>query len=142
MNGTAQVVSGFLAFGVLHIKTGGFAPWQWFMIITGAITLATAVAYFLWFPDSPATAWFLTPEERVMAIERIKVNQTGLGSKVWKKDQYVVECYTDKCIDIQHISRFIEALTDPKTWLFALFSCLDNIPNSLTNQRRYHALLS
>jgi ACS family allantoate permease-like MFS transporter len=28
----------------------------------------------------------------------------------------------------------IEALTDPKTWLFALFSVLDNIPNSLTNQ--------
>ena len=28
----------------------------------------------------------------------------------------------------------IEALTDPKTWLFALFSILDNIPNSLTNQ--------
>ena len=30
----------------------------------------------------------------------------------------------------------IEALTDPKTWMFALFSCLDNIPNSLTNQRQ------
>ncbi|KAG8783282.1 hypothetical protein FRC12_019886 [Ceratobasidium sp. 428] len=117
MNGTAQIISGFLAFGVLHIKTEGFAPWQWFFIITGVITLATAVSYLLWFPDSPATAWFLTPEERIMAIERIKVNQTGIENKVWKKDQ------------------FIEALVDPKTWLFALFSCLDNIPNSLTNQR-------
>jgi ACS family allantoate permease-like MFS transporter len=28
----------------------------------------------------------------------------------------------------------IEALMDPKTWLFALFAALDNIPNSLTNQ--------
>ena len=28
----------------------------------------------------------------------------------------------------------IEALTDPKTWLFALFSTLDNIPNSVFNQ--------
>jgi ACS family allantoate permease-like MFS transporter len=28
----------------------------------------------------------------------------------------------------------IEALTDKKTWLFALFAALDNIPNSLTNQ--------
>jgi MFS transporter, ACS family, allantoate permease len=28
----------------------------------------------------------------------------------------------------------IEALTDPKTWLFALFAIFDNIPNSLTNQ--------
>jgi ACS family allantoate permease-like MFS transporter len=30
--------------------------------------------------------------------------------------------------------QFIEALVDPKTWLFALFSALDNVPNSLTNQ--------
>ena len=28
----------------------------------------------------------------------------------------------------------IEALTDTKTWLFALFAALDNVPNSLTNQ--------
>ncbi|CAE6462461.1 unnamed protein product [Rhizoctonia solani] len=117
MNGTAQIISGFLSFGVLHIETRGFAPWQWFFIITGAITLATAAAYFMWFPDSPATAWFLSPEERVMAIERIKVNQTGVENKVWKKDQ------------------FIEALMDYKTWLFALFSCLGTVPNSLTNQR-------
>jgi hypothetical protein len=34
-----------------------------------------------------------------------------------------------------HISRMVEALTDPKTWLFALFSALDNVPNSLTNQQ-------
>lgn len=30
----------------------------------------------------------------------------------------------------------IEALLDPKTWVFALFSALDNVPNSLTNQRQ------
>lgn len=30
----------------------------------------------------------------------------------------------------------IEALTDPKTWLFALFSILDNVPNSFLNQRQ------
>lgn len=29
----------------------------------------------------------------------------------------------------------IEALLDPKTWMFALFSALCNVPNSLTNQQ-------
>lgn len=29
-----------------------------------------------------------------------------------------------------------EAILDPKTWFFALFACLDNVPNSLTNQRQ------
>ena len=28
----------------------------------------------------------------------------------------------------------IEALMDPKTWLFALFAAFDNVPNSITNQ--------
>jgi hypothetical protein len=30
----------------------------------------------------------------------------------------------------------VEALKDPKTWIFALFAVLDQIPNSLTNQRQ------
>jgi hypothetical protein len=34
-----------------------------------------------------------------------------------------------------HISRMIEALTDPKTWLFALLSALCNVPSSLLNQQ-------
>ncbi|KDN37345.1 hypothetical protein RSAG8_10233, partial [Rhizoctonia solani AG-8 WAC10335] len=45
MNGTAQIISGFLSFGVLHIETHGFAPWQWFFLPlikvnqTGVITI-------------------------------------------------------------------------------------------------------
>ncbi|KAF8073573.1 MFS general substrate transporter [Lyophyllum atratum] len=118
MNGTAQIVSGFISFGALHIKTKSFEPWQWLMIITGILTLLTAVAYWFLFPDSPTTAWFLTPPERAIAVQRIKVNQTGVENKHFKKEQ------------------LIEALLDPKTWLFALFSALDNVPNSLTNQRQ------
>jgi len=118
MNGTAQIISGFISFGALHIKTEAFEPWQWLMIITGALTLMTAVAYWFLFPDSPTNAWFLTLEERAIAVRRLKENQTGVENKHFKKDQ------------------MIEALLDPKTWLFALFSCLDNIPNSLTNQRQ------
>ncbi|KAI0743076.1 MFS general substrate transporter [Daedaleopsis nitida] len=118
MNGTAQIISGFLSFGTLHIKTETFEPWQWLMIITGILTLITAVAYWFFFPDSPTNAWFLTPEERAKAVKRIQENQTGVENKHFKMEQ------------------FYEALTDPKTWLFALFSALDNVPNSLTNQRQ------
>jgi ACS family allantoate permease-like MFS transporter len=87
------------------------------MIITGLITLTTAVLYWFLFPDSPTNAWFLTPEERAKAIFRIKENQTGVENKTFKKGQVV------------------EAMKDPKTWLFALFTALCQVPNSLTNQR-------
>ncbi|KAH9886673.1 MFS general substrate transporter [Cubamyces lactineus] len=118
MNGTAQIISGFLSFGTLHIKTSKFEPWQWLMIITGILTLITAVLYWFLFPDSPTNAWFLTSEERAKAVKRIQENQTGVENKHFK------------------IEQFYEALRDPKTWLFALFSALDNVPNSLTNQRQ------
>ncbi|GBE86842.1 Thiamine pathway transporter THI73 [Sparassis crispa] len=118
MNGTAQIISGFISFGTLHIKTQGFEPWQWLMSITGVLTLVTALAFWLYFPDSPTNAWFLTREERIIAVRRIKENQTGVENKQFKSKQ------------------FYEALRDPKTWLFALFSAVNNVPNSLTNQQQ------
>ncbi|KAF5373654.1 hypothetical protein D9758_000775 [Tetrapyrgos nigripes] len=118
MNGFAIIFLGFVAFGVLHTHTDNFMPWQWLMIITGILTLITSVLFWFLFPDSPTTAWFLTPEERVLAVERIKVNQTGVENKHWKRDQ------------------FIETLTDRKIWVMALFAAILNIINSLTNQRQ------
>ncbi|KAK0243317.1 major facilitator superfamily domain-containing protein [Armillaria nabsnona] len=118
MNGTAQIISGFISFGTLHMKTNSLQAWQWLMIILGVLTMVTAIIFWFLFPDSPTNAWFLTPEERSSAVQRIKENQTGVENKHFKKEQ------------------MIEALTDVKIWLFALFSVLADIPNSLVNQRQ------
>jgi len=88
------------------------------MIITGSLTLIVAVVYWFLFPDSPTNAWFLTHDERAKAVQRIRINQAGVENKHFKKEQ------------------MIEALKDPKTWLFAFFSGLSNIFNSLSNQRQ------
>jgi ACS family allantoate permease-like MFS transporter len=56
------------------------------------------------FPDSPVNARFLTPEERIIAVSRLKVNQTGVENKTFKRSQ------------------MIAALKDPKTWLFFFFA--------------------
>ncbi|KAM0748114.1 MFS general substrate transporter [Meredithblackwellia eburnea MCA 4105] len=116
MNGTAQCVSGLLSYGIHHIHSKHIQDWQILFLLTGALTFVLGIVWWFIFPDNSATAWFLSSEERGMAIERIRVNQAGTENKVWKRHQ------------------FVEALTDVKIWLFVLFSCLDNIPNSLTNQ--------
>lgn len=83
------------------------------MIITGTLTLLTSTAYWyvsrlavdrlvsdvlalfrFLFPDSPTNAWFLTPDERAKAVQRIKENQTGVENKHFKPEQYVVLCFT------------------------------------------------
>ncbi|KAJ7510161.1 major facilitator superfamily domain-containing protein [Mycena galericulata] len=109
MNGFAVIFLGFVAFGVLHTNTHNFMPWQWLMIITGLITLVTSVLFWFFFPDSPTTARFLTVEERILAVERIKVNQAGVENKHWKRSQ------------------FISAVKDPKIWLLATFAALSSV---------------
>ncbi|KAN0077177.1 Major facilitator superfamily domain containing protein [Tylopilus felleus] len=118
MNGFAVIILGFIAYGVLNTHTSNVMPWQWLMIITGAITLLTSVLFWIFFPDSPTNAWFLTPEERIAAVTRIQVNQTGVENKLFK------------------IEQFYETVKDPKTWLLAFFAATANIVNSLTNQRQ------
>ncbi|KLO10428.1 MFS general substrate transporter [Schizopora paradoxa] len=118
MNGAAIIFLGFVAFGVLHTKSTHVHPWQWMMIITGLVTFVTSILFWFLFPDSPANAWFLTPADRRLAALRIKENQTGMENKHFK------------------IEQFWEAIYDPKTWLFALFAGIAQVPNSLSNQRQ------
>lgn len=54
----------------------------------------------IFMPDSPVDAKFLTTDDKLIAIERLRMNQMGIGSGVWKWD-HVIEC-----------------LLDPKTWLW------------------------
>ncbi|KAI9935116.1 hypothetical protein ASPWEDRAFT_54123 [Aspergillus wentii DTO 134E9] len=112
----SPITSGLLSYGVLWIKTGTFSPWKWFMVLTGGITVLLGVAVFLFFPDSPVNASFLTPRERAQAILRIKDNHSGIEQKHFKKYQ------------------FIEALKDRKSWLFFLHSWSQEMANGITNQ--------
>lgn len=87
-NGVAAIVGGFIAFGVAHIKlTVTPHRWQWFMII---MTLLSAITSGLWFwrmPDNPTSAKFFSEDEKLHAVQRIRINQNGVETKVWKKYQ-------------------------------------------------------
>lgn len=54
---------------------------QYIFIIYGSATLTMGLLIFLALPDSPSTAWFLTKEERSIAIRRVAMNQTGDASE-------------------------------------------------------------
>jgi len=106
-NGFAQIVSGFLAFGVAHLSLNAkLARWKLLMVIYTALTLLIGTWFLIVFPDSPVKARFLTEEEKSKAVKRVQSNQSGTETKVWKHEQ------------------FIEALKDVKTWLFFLFAAI------------------
>lgn len=87
-NGVALILSGFVAFGVAHINAKAHPrQWQWFMIITSIASLVISILYFWYMPDNPANARFLTKEEKVLVVQRLRINQNGVETKVWKKYQ-------------------------------------------------------
>lgn len=85
--------------------------WQLVFLVVGLFTAAMGAAFLYLMPDSQLNARFLTPRERLLAVERIRVNQQGVGNKHFK-------WYQCK-----------EALTDPMVWAFVFYSFVADIPN-------------
>lgn len=75
-------------------------------LLTGGLAFTVGVAVTLWMPDSPVHATFLTKEERVIAIERVRNDQGGTENKKIKRYQ------------------LIETLLDVRTWLIVLITLL------------------
>ncbi|KAF2967771.1 hypothetical protein GQX73_g5829 [Xylaria multiplex] len=116
-NGWGQIVGGVVAYGIATAHDSLLIKgWQLIFLVFGLFTALMGVFFLYWMPDSQLNARFLTEHERLMAVERIRVNQQGVGNKHFK-------WYQCK-----------EALTDPMIWAFALFSLFGNIPNGgITN---------
>ncbi|GAM41174.1 hypothetical protein TCE0_041r14101 [Talaromyces pinophilus] len=90
-------------------STGSLSSWQLLYVVFGAITIALAICFYFIVPDSQLSAKFLTPAERVVAVNRIRVNQQGIGNRKFKAYQA------------------IEVLKDPRTYLYFAFQFIANI---------------
>ena len=113
-NGFAQVFGGLLAYGIaISVQNHGskLPGWRIIFLSLGLITTALGICLGFYLPDNQLQARFLTDEEKVLAIERIRANEQGVGNRHWKRYQ------------------FEEALKDPQTWLFFLYALIANIPN-------------
>ncbi|KAJ5143552.1 uncharacterized protein N7515_002339 [Penicillium bovifimosum] len=109
-NQLSSVFSGLVSYGIGQTHTA-LAPWRLLFVALGCFTLIWAVVLFVFLPDSPVTCWYFSDREKFVCLERVKDNNTGMEDKTIKWYQ-VREC-----------------LLDPKTWLLALFSLAQNIPN-------------
>ena len=85
--------------------------WQIIFLVIGLLTAAIGVTFLFTMPDNQFNARWLTPEDRKLAVERIRINQQGVGNKHFKWYQ------------------FREALLDPLTWAFVAYSLIADIPN-------------
>jgi len=109
-NSSTSIVGGAIAYGITNYY-GPIAQWKLLYIVLGIMAIAVGFWVLLLLPDSPVTARFLTEEERIAALERVRLDQSGTHNK--------------------HIKRYqiIETFKDIRTWVMVLIILCIGIPN-------------
>ncbi|KAK5745896.1 hypothetical protein LTR17_001025 [Elasticomyces elasticus] len=109
-NLSTSIVGGAVAYGVTFYK-GTLEPWKLLYIVLGSLAVFCGILVVCFLPDSPVNARFLTPEERIAALERVRLDQGGTHNKHIKKAQIK------------------ETFKDVRTWImFLIIMCL-GVPN-------------
>jgi MFS family permease len=91
--GLFTIIGGALNYGFAQIDSGALKAWQYIYILAGCLTFLFGIWCFL-MPSSPVSAWFLKPEERVVAVERLRRGATGVRCEKIKWSQ-IKEAFLD-----------------------------------------------
>jgi MFS transporter, ACS family, tartrate transporter len=76
----AGLIGGPVSAGLLSLDgVNGLAGWQWLFLIEGIPSLIMGVMVFLWLPDRPADAKWLTPEQREVLTARIREEAAAIA---------------------------------------------------------------
>jgi MFS family permease len=93
----------------------GLAGWRWLFILQGIATFIVAVCGTHFLPDDPSVTRWLTPDERVLASERIRADTVDEQGKVstWKGLR--------------------EAMSDYRVWIFVFMQHMHLAANGFKN---------
>ncbi|KAJ5932838.1 hypothetical protein N7516_007327 [Penicillium verrucosum] len=94
--GVAQIVGSAISYGFQHVNSTALANWQILFLFMGCLTTAVGIATIFFLPDNPMSASFLNDEEKVAAIEHVRVNLTGVENKHFKPYQLGELLFKDK----------------------------------------------
>ncbi|GAA6034259.1 hypothetical protein JCM8097_003811 [Rhodosporidiobolus ruineniae] len=114
-NGAGTIVGALLVWGLSHVQHSSLYLYQTVFLVAGALTIIFIPYVWYTLNEPPTTAKFLTDSDRAKAIERLKANKTVSVTNKF-----------DWC-------QVIDAVTDPKTYLFAALSVLSNIMPYVNN---------
>ena len=84
--GLWTIIGGALNYGFAQITSGALKRWQYIYILAGCLTFLFGIWCFF-IPNSPVSARFLTPAERIVAVERLRKSATGVRCQKIKTEQ-------------------------------------------------------
>ncbi|KAK7027995.1 hypothetical protein VNI00_015081 [Paramarasmius palmivorus] len=93
----AGAFSGLLAYGISFMSgTQGLLGWSWIFILEGIATVVVGIVAFIILVDFPATAGFLTPEERATYIfDTTEYDNSTVGEEENFSSKYIIQALTD-----------------------------------------------
>jgi len=114
-NGLATIICSALVYGLAHIRSATLYTYQIVYLFFGLLTFVCGVASYFWLSDGPDSARYLTPEDRLKAVERLKANQQGIKNTKF---------------NFKHI---LEMVTELKFWIFMVCAFGVNIGAATSN---------
>lgn len=116
--GFFSMIGSIIAYGAYmggKNRPTGVHSWRIMVVCVGASTFIFSICLFFFMPKSPMEAKFLNVKEKLVAIDRLRENQQGVGSKVFK------------------MSQFWETMRDWRTWLYVALIFTSQIPGGGTS---------
>ncbi|KAJ4347396.1 hypothetical protein N0V95_005493 [Ascochyta clinopodiicola] len=113
--GLSTLLSSPIVYGFGRIHSHTLFRYQIVYLFFGLFTIVIGLITYWWAHDSPGEARFLTPEDRLKAVDRLKANQQGIVSHTfnWK-----------------HVW---EAWSEPKYWLYMIMVIAVNAGASVSS---------
>jgi len=109
------------AFGIFHLNNTRLHNWQYLFIIEGSLTILIAILAWFWLPAGPGSAWFLSHEEKVFAVQRIIKDNSAWTSHDFGRDGVERERLTRR--DARETTR------DWKLWFLLFFNICASVPS-------------
>jgi MFS transporter, ACS family, allantoate permease len=113
MFGVSQIVGALLMYGIGQANVS-IHVWRIMFFVCGGLTIAVGIAFVVLMPKNTNTAWFLNERERQIATERLAVDRATRDRAHFDNAQ------------------LREALTDPRTALYAALALFITIPTPIT----------
>jgi hypothetical protein len=90
----------------------GLSGWRWMYLIMGAWSLFFSIAGIFFFPNKPATTWWLSAEQKTLAADRIAADTAG------------------RKVDVNLLKGLRQCLWDRRVWAFMLSQHLQTATSS------------
>lgn len=113
-NALGSVFGGAVAYGLYKADREhslSIHGWKVIYILLGTVTAFFGIIFCVMVPDTQDKAWFLNSKDKAIARDRLTENHQTVTQQPFRKAQ------------------IIEALKDPKVYLYLLISLVNNIPN-------------